>query len=377
MAPVRVHPQLLAHVHNVLVGIGRAVEILGNRLPCALGVDHILGVGFQRADDCRFLVVGNGVGFGLLHVHARFFIVNHRHFRAGLVLDGNGGPHHQAGDALNVGLVTGGADGQELRGGGGGGLDGERFVQLHAVDIGLVAVYLLNQVSLGPVKVQCHRTQLPVGDVRHLFRMVFQGERGDALVIHLDVVLFITGKTGRGLYIGQLAFAHLLGHVGRKGILALVGGILNTRHGVEAAPIRVVKELVEHFFALGIGLGGFVVFEPPFQVVKTQERSQTENGDKQEIQGVENHAANPGSFLFRGLLDSCGGGSSGLLGHGTGPCLLGPGLGHLLPGSVGGTAVGFVGPLLLLLDFRGEAPLGSGTVFCFKFTLIHVLPPPY
>ena len=377
MAPVGVHPQLLAHIHNVLIGIGRAVVILGHGLPGALGVDHILGVGFQGANDRCPLVVGNGIGLGLLHIHARFLVVDHRHFRAGLVLDGDGGPHHEAGDALNVGLVAGGADGQELGGGGGGGLDGEGVVQLHAVDIGLVAVHLLDQVALGPVKVQRHCAQLPVGDFGFLLRMVFQGEGGDALVIHLDVVLLVTGQTGGGLHIGQRGLAHLLGHVGRKGILALVGGILNARHGVKGAPIRMVKELMENLFALGIGLGGLIVLQPPFQVVEAQEGAQAENGDKQEIQGVEDHAADPGTLLLGGLLGSRGGGSSGLLRHGVRPGLLGPGLGHLLPGGVGGAAVGLVGLLLLLLDLRGEAALGCGTILRFKFSLIHVVPPPY
>ena len=207
--------------------------------------------------------------------------------------------------------------------------------------------------------------------------MVFQGEGGDALVIHLDVVLLVTGQTGGGLHIGQRGLPHLLAHVGRKGVLALIGGILDACQGVKSAPIRMVKELMEDLLALGIGLGGLIVLQPPFQVVEAQEGAQAENGDKQEIQGVEDHAADPGALLLRRLLDSCGGGSSGLLGHGIRPGLLGPGLGHLLPGGVGGAAVGLVGLLLLLLNLRGEAALGSGTVFCFKFSLIHVLPPPY
>mgnify|MGYP004570740801 CR=1 FL=1 len=53
------------------------------------------------------------------------------------------------------------------------------------------------------------------------------------------------------------------------------------------------------------------------------------------------------------------------------------GLVLIFQGLFANTTLLMMGLLLLLLDLRGEAALGCGTILRFKFSLIHVVPPPY
>ena len=414
VAVVLVHPQLAADLQDVLVGIGRGIVVFGKRSSCAGGIDHEFTVGFQGSGDGGLLLLGDGIGLGLLHEHALLLVIGNRHIRTGLVLDSDSGLHHESRDAEDIGLCAGGTHRQVVRGRGRGDLDDEAVVQGHAVDKGGVAVYDLDQVAVGPVEEELHLAKLPVGDVGDLILLALQGEGGNALIPQLDEVLLVAGQARGGLHIGQGRGPNLFRHVGHKGILALIGRILDTGQVVEVPPIRVGEELVKDLLALHRRLGRLVFHQPVIQPVEAQEHAHGENGNEHKIEGVEDDAAQAGTPLLRlgrssgplhigirGLLGTAALraalGASGilpgllavrilslpvgillaLLTVGILPGLLGTGLGDLLPGRFRRALVGLVDPLLGLgLGLLGDRrPVGA--VFRFKLSLIHSARPPY
>ena len=183
------------------------------------------------------------------------------------------------------------------------------------------------------------------------------------------------------------------------------------------------KQLLENRLRLGGGLCGFKVTQPAVEPVQAEVHTYEEQEDEQEIQGVEDHTAQPGAL-------APGFGSSGALlgrslntavavGCGDLPGNL-RGIAGSLPGSFLGIAGSFPGsgclvrghlPLLGGLrggglpsdgGFRGRLPSGGslgsrilifgggvpgcddilyadpGALLLFvKFTLIHTLPPDY
>ena len=402
MAPVGVHPQLAADLQDVRIGIGVGIVILGQGGPGAGGIDHELGIGLQSADDTFLLFGGDGVGLGLLHIHSLLLVIGDGHFRAGLILNGNGGLHHQAGNALDADLRAGGADGQEFLRGAGGDLDGKAVIQRHAVDVGRMAVHLLDQVTVLPGKEQFHFAELPVGNIGFLFLLSLQGEGCDPFVTQLDIILFVAGQARGGFHKGQGRIPHPLVHVGNEGILAFIGGILNARQIVELAPVGSSKQLVKYLLALDGGLGCLVIHQPVIQPVESQEGAARKNSDKQEIQGIENDGIQMGAFFLGlchlaalhigiGVLGTlaaigCLLGSSPIgrgplaVRHrpllGSAPRSLGTGLGHLGLRCLGSALVG-------LIHLAGRLLLGSGSagprgaVLCFKFSLIHFPRPLY
>ena len=402
VTPVGIHPEFAADLQNLGVSIGVGIVVLSKGGSCAGSIDHELGIGLQGADDAFFLFRGDGVGLGLLHIHALLFIIGNGHFRAGLILNGNGGLHHQAGNALDADLRAGGADGQELFRGSRGDLDGKAVIQGYAVDVGRMAVHLLDQVAILPGKEQFHLAELPVGNIGFLFLLALQGEGGDPLLTQLDIILFVAGQTRGGLHKGQRRIPHPLVHVGNEGILAFIGGILNARQIVQLTPVRVCKQLVEDLLALDGGLGRLVIHQPVIQPVEPQEGAAHKNGDEQEIQGIENDGIQMGA-LFLGLCHlsalHIGIGVLGslaavgrLLGSapvgrgplavlhrpllGSAPRSLGTGLGHLGLRRLGSALVGLIHLAgRLLLGSGGAGPRGA--VLCFKFSLIHFPRPLY
>ena len=402
MAPVGVHPQLAADLQDVRIGIGVGIVILGQGGPGAGGIDHELGIGLQSADDTFLLFGGDGVGLGLLHKHALFLIVGHGHLCAGLILHGDGGLDHEAIDALDAGLCTGGADGQELLSGGGGDLDGKAIVQGNAIDISGMSIHLLDEVAILSCKEQLYLAKLPIGDVSLLFLLAFQGKGGDSLIPQLDKIFLVAGQACGGFHKGQGVISHLFGHVGNKGILSFIGGILNARQIVELAPVGSSKQLVKYLLALDGGLGCLVIHQPVIQPVESQEGAARKNSDKQEIQGIENDGIQMGAFFLGlchlaalhigiGVLGTlaaigCLLGSSPIgrgplaVRHrpllGSAPRSLGTGLGHLGLRCLGSALVG-------LIHLAGRLLLGSGSagprgaVLCFKFSLIHFPRPLY
>ena len=87
MTPVGVHPQLAVHLHNVVVGLAAAIEILGNGCTAAAGVNHKAGVGFQRTEHGTALLVGDGDGGNLLLEHPGVGVIAHFNGGTGLVIN--------------------------------------------------------------------------------------------------------------------------------------------------------------------------------------------------------------------------------------------------------------------------------------------------
>ena len=175
-----------------------------------------------------------------------------------------------------------------------------------------MAVLGLNPVAVGTLEEEAYAVQLPVGDVGQI-RLnlaggalvgtlggtlggiaVDHGEVGDLLISQLDQVLGALAQTVGGLLIGQSLVAHQTRHVRNKGILALVHGVSDTGGIIQAAPVRMGKQLLENRLRLGSGLCGFKVTQPAVEPVQAEVHTYEEQEDEQEIQGVEDHAAQPG-----------------------------------------------------------------------------------
>ena len=270
-----------------------------------------------------------------------------------------------------------------------------------------MTVHCLNPVAVGPLIEQTHFTQPPFGNVgssaavRQVFKefvevkacVLFaagEGEVGQTLIAQFDEILDIFGHTGGGQLIGQLLVTNEVFHIGNKCFLTFILGIGNTGSIIQGAPVRIVKELLEHFCGLCGGLSAFVLNQEVLQTLQTEEHGNKEQENKQEIQRIEDYTAKAGTFSFRNLLRSFltdrllfdlsdrrffdGGRFSGNGIHrsrlsGDGIHRSRPTGGHFLrcrlPG--GGTAVAGSN------NFTGA---GTGTLALFiKFTLIHDLPP--
>ena len=256
-------------------------------------------------------------------------------------------------------------------------------VQRHTVNLDSVTVGILDIECLAPVEEQLNAAQLPVGNVGNGGRLTGQGEGSDLLVPQEDKILLIAGKSRRGLLEGQRRIAHLVFHIGDELLLALVGGVLYPGGVVQSAPIGVRKQLVKDLLTFGGGLGGLIIRQPALEPLKAKERGHKEHQDEHEIQGVEDHAAQPGAFaaLFRHRLSRGRPLSAGLPGWLTLPyILLTEGL--LRPGRVGLRRIfphRLAGGLLLgrgavaLGDQLGNIHRGS-FIFRIEFSLIHGFP---
>ena len=312
-------------------------------------------------------------------------VVADLHGIARLVKDRDGGGGHQVGNFLGADAHAGDADGQPLRRRSGGDLNHVAIVQRHTVNLDSVAVGILDIEGLAPVEEQFNAAQLPVGNVGDGGRLTGQGEGGNLLVPQEDKILLIAGKSRRGLLEGQRRIAHLVFHIGDELFLALVGGVLYPGGVIQRAPVGVRKQLVKDLLALGGRLGGLVIRQPALKPLKAKERGHKEHQNEHEIQGVEDHAAQPGAFaaLFRHGLGCLRPLSIGLTGGRrlalprtllTGGllrpdgCRLGRGLPHrlalgLLPGRLA----------VALGDQLGNIHRGS-LIFRIEFSLIHGFP---
>ena len=228
-------------------------------------------------------------------------VVADLHGIARLVKDRDGGGGHQVGNFLGADAHAGDADGQPLRRRSGGDLNHVAVVQRHTVNLDSVTVGILDIECLAPVEEQFNAAQLPVGNVGDGGRLTGQGEGGNLLVPQEDKILLIAGKSRRGLLEGQRRIAHLVFHIGDELLLALVGGVLYPGGVIQRAPIGVGKQLVKDLLTFGGGLGGLIVRQPALKPLKAKERGHKEHQNEHEIQGVEDHAAQPGAFavLFR------------------------------------------------------------------------------
>ena len=307
-------------------------------------------------------------------------VVADLHGLARLVKDGDGGGGHQVGDFLGADAHAGDADGQPFRRRSGGDLNHVAVVQGNTVNLDGVAVGILDIVGLAPVEEQLNAAQLPVGNVGDGSRLTGQGKGSDLLVPQEYKILLIAGKTRGGLLEGQLRIAHLVFHIGDELILALVGGVLYPGGVVQSAPIGMGEQLFKDLLALGGGLGGLIIRQPALEPLKAKERGHKEHQDEHEIQGVEDHATQPGAFaaLFRHGLGRGRPLSAGLL---TLPYILLAG-GLLRPGRVGLRRIfphRLAGGLLLgrgavaLGDQLGNIHRGS-FIFRIEFSLIHGFP---
>ena len=257
-------------------------------------------------------------------------------------------------------------------------------VQRHTVNLDSVTVGILDIECLAPVEEQLNAAQLPVGNVGNGGRLTGQGEGSDLLIPQKDKILLIAGKARGGLLEGQRRIAHLVFHIGDELFLALVGGVLYPGGVIQRAPIGVRKQLVKDLLALGGRLGGLVIRQPALKPLKAKERGHEEHQDEHEIQGVEDHATQPGAFaaFFRHGLGRGRPLSAGLTGSG----LTLPRTwltGRLLrPGRVGLRRIfphRLAGGLLLgrgavaLGDQLGNIHRGS-FIFRIEFSLIHGFP---
>ena len=310
-------------------------------------------------------------------------VVADLHGLARLVKDGDGGGGHQVGDFLGADAHAGDADGQPFRRRSGGDLNHVAVVQGNTVNLDGVAVGILDIEGLAPVEEQLNAAQLPVGNVGDGSRLTGQGKGSDLLVPQEYKILLIAGKTRGGLLEGQLRIAHLVFHIGDELILALVGGVLYPGGVVQSAPIGVGEQLFKDLLALGGGLGGLIIRQPALEPLKAKERGHKEHQDEHEIQGVEDHATQPGAFaaLFRHGLGCLRPLSAGLPGWLTLPYILLTGR-LLRPGRVGLRRIfphRLAGGLLLgrgavaLGDQLGNIHRGS-FIFRIEFSLIHGFP---
>ena len=174
-----------------------------------------------------------------------------------------------------------------------------------------MTVQLLDIIGALPVEEHFHSAQLPVGDVADVFQIVkahvadlifvHQREGSDLLAAQTDKVLLVAGQTGGGLHIGQLGIAHLVLHISDIGVFPLIGGVLGSRGIVQRAPVGMGEQLGEDLLSLDGGLGQFKVGEPAVKPGQADKGAQEENQDEQEIQRVEDHAAQTGAgFLLLG-----------------------------------------------------------------------------
>ena len=256
-------------------------------------------------------------------------------------------------------------------------------VQRHAVNLDGVTVHILNIEGLAPVEEQLNAAQLPVGNVGDGGRLTRQGEGSDLLIPQKDKILLIAGKARGGLLEGQLRIAHLVFHIGDELILALVGGVLYPGGVIQRAPVGMGKQLVKDLLTFGGGLGGLIVRQPALKPLKAKERGHKEHQNEHEIQGVEDHAAQPGAFavLFRHGLRHGRPLSAGLPGRLALPYILLSGR-LLRPGRVGSRRI-FPHRLALgLLLGRCAVALGDQLrnihrglfIFRIEFSLIHGFP---
>ena len=257
-------------------------------------------------------------------------------------------------------------------------------IQRYTINLDSVTIRILDIEGLAPVEEQFNAAQLPVRNVGDRL-LSGKGEGGDLLVSQEDKILFVSGKTRRGLLEGQRGIAHLVFHIGDELILALVGGVLHPGGVIQGAPVGMGKQLVKDLLALGGGLGGLVVRQPALEPLKAKERGHKEHQNEHEIQGVEDHAAQPGAFpaLFRHGLGCLRPLSAGLT---SGRRLVLPCCG--LPGRLlrpGGAGLGRIFPHRLalgLLPGGGAVALGDQLgnihrgffIFRIEFSLIHGFP---
>ena len=268
---------------------------------------HPVAVGFCCLDGGSPLVIVHGVAFQTLGEGSGGLVVGDFHLSAALVEDGDHRLSHQAIHLLGAHAGTGGALRQIILCPGGGNLDDGVVVQGNVVDKGGVPVQLDHIVGACPVKVDLHRAQLPVGNFLQILQLVGAGglvlvrqsEGGNLFAAQANHILLVAGQACGGFQIRQLLIAYLVLHVGDVGILTLIGGILGTGGFIQGAPVRVGEQLGEDLLRLGGGLRQLKVGEPAVEPVQADEGAQEEHQNEQEIQGVENHAAQPGAgFLL-------------------------------------------------------------------------------
>ena len=183
-----------------------------------------------------------------------------------------------------------------------------------------MVTHLDDVVGTDALKEDFHSAQLPVGNViRHILDVfqigqiaqvdvadlipVSQGKGGNLFVTQLDDKLLLgLIQTGGSFHISQLAVAHLLFHVSNILFLTFVGGILGTGRLVKSAPVGIGEDFLEDLLSLQGGLGSFEIAEPAMEPAETQVSGTEKCQNKQEVNGVENHAANTGTlFLLFGL----------------------------------------------------------------------------
>ena len=85
-------------------------------------------------------------------------------------------------------------------------------------------------------------------------------------------------------------------------LLAFVCGVLGTGSFIQGTPVGIGEDFLEDLLRLQCRLGSFEVTEPAVKPAETQISGTEKCQNKQEVNGVENHAANTRTlFLLFGL----------------------------------------------------------------------------